>query len=332
MKELKEKLPNNLTVFFGKEGLSMSEANHISDMIKEKNKSVYAEIEQAGVVKETLLFEGEQLITDPKKVNLKEKCLEEGELYAISSWLREAVKSKEQLINFVKNKKEVDLVEFFGLGLPKTPSEQGVLEPKMKEVIPPTEYTEWDIIGEMNIAERAEYYSVEAKSAHIGKKIHNKGKISQLRDEILNFKNFRMVTYNGQNGTRDYAVKRELKYNINEINDIFFYLQKKHREYEQKLNFYKADIKNKLATKNAEEKARYSKEYNEAKNVYENEMKEYNAAYKNFSNSYNSIVNEANEMQVNTINEISKWKIVVPNVFKEKIDSLLKDIASTASE
>ncbi len=37
-------LPNSLSVFFGTDGLSMSEANHIANMAKELNKSVAGDI------------------------------------------------------------------------------------------------------------------------------------------------------------------------------------------------------------------------------------------------------------------------------------------------
>lgn len=330
MENIKNKLPKKLTVFFGNDGLSMSEANYIANLIKEMNKTIKSEIEQVKSAKESFLYDGETITRDSVKIDLKEKCVEEGELYALSSWLREGIKSKEELLDYVKNiNKDDELIRFFDLELPKTPEELGVNPPVMKPIVSPKNYTEDDIIGEMNIAERAEYYSLEAKAAHIGKKIHDNGKISKLREEILNFQDFKVETYNCNGGTKDCIVKREKKYTNTEIDETFFFLQNKHREYEKKLNFYKARIKNDLSDKNAKEMARYSKEYNDAKKEYDNKTLEYNSAYINFKNTFNSLLNEASEKRVKLLNDISKWKIVIPNMHKENVDKIL---ALTASE
>jgi hypothetical protein len=346
-------LPNHLNVFFSTTGLTMSEANHVANIAKELAIGIQAQIENTSEVKETVDYSGKEIeLTSSKKIdNLQELCMKEGEIYGLAAWLREGIKAKEIANKYLA---DLDVSKFLSNDEAKIFNEKPEQpeypeKPKYPDYpdvpdypVMPELFSEISIIGEFNIKERAEYYILEAKAAHLGKKIHNDGKITTMRKELHNFKAFRVQNFNWGQGTRDYPVKREQLYTIQEIDDLFFFLQKEHREVEKRLNYYKARIKNDINLKNQKLLADYNIKYSKVRREIELIDTKYNQDITAIDTKYNQAVELLNikfnqehkvwqakasemtilaeERRLHDINTLANLKIAIPNELQNVLD------------
>jgi len=305
------------TKFFTTEtGLSMSEANHIANLAKEIAEVTNTEIVSSGAVKETVSWLGKDIvIKDPKKIDLNALAIKEGELYAVSAWLRSAINTKEKNLEFLKGA----ISDYFKLDTDE------VLEfkeraPEQKLISPLEHFTEADVLHSWTIAEIADYYAVEASAAHLGKKIHKAGFLSILRKDVLNFTPFRTQSFKDKGLDTDQPVVRTLVYSPEEINKIFFDLQDKHRSFEQKLNWYKARIKNELAVLNTNERVRYTKDAQIANEEYQMAKSAYDLKRQAYLTKSNLYQNELEKRRIAEVTRVSALKIVVPIELEKTID------------
>lgn len=297
-------LPTKHTVFFTAEGesVSMSEANHVANLCGEISKSLASSIQSAGAFQETVNVDGNCVVLrNPSKIDLVEASTKEGEVYALSAWLREGIKAKDALLNLVQG---ADTDKFANEG--EFPTYK-IPNPPQLQI-----FTEDDAIGEFTIAERAEYYRLEAFAAHIGKRIHSSNKedgvVAKVRDQVISFTPSRMVRFESGPGPKDYPSTCTLIYTTEEVDKAFFSLQELHREYNSKLNAFKARIKNLMTLRNTE----YRKAYNQALNEYESVQESYRA-------SINKFRSQMEERRLALVKQIAGYKIVIPNVL---IDTL----------
>lgn len=312
-------LPKKLLVFFGDKGLSNSEANHQANMTKEIAEGVGREIDSLSSVHETLSYDGgKDIVLDSNEAvdleQLKINAQVEGKLYALSAWLREAVKAKMLLLQIVKQASN----GAFMIEDEKFPAldEQ---PPLFITPVKPAAKTEEDVIGDMDIKERAEYLTLEATAAHLGKKIHKGGKISVLRKDIQDFVPVRFTTKNSGTGAKDYPISRVLLYEPDAFDKVFFALQAEHRAAEQKLNGYKARIQNEVTVYNATVEKEYSATYNEARLIHDKLVSEYNAKHQSIQKEQQAFISLLESRRLEATKEISGWKIVVPNDLEEML-------------
>jgi len=309
---------NHLMVFFAKNGLTSSEANHQANMTKEVCEKIARDLESTSSAKEILIYDNNvdiDLDSNHRIDNLEDICKKEGELYAISAWLREAIKAKEILLKYFNDlhwslflDSETESVSYFTVEQP--------IEPNYDPIF----VTEQDIIGEMSIADRAEYLRCESIAAHLGKKLHSRGLITIIRKQIQKFIPTRFHSLNNGNGVKDFPVLRKKLYEIDEFEKIFFSLQEEHRSAEQKLNWFKANIKNEVTLRNA---AITAKE----KEKYQDEIDQYNIAIRNWNDEKSKhdqkitiLKSSAEERRLRKIKEISELKIIIP----EKLQTVLE--------
>jgi hypothetical protein len=299
-------------IFFAYEGLSQSEANHQANMVKQIAASVSARLNQIGAVKEVIEFEGKSHRMDSSvsmdKESLIQLAQEEGKMYALSAWLREAVKTKQELIEMARK------VANSSYMLPdeKFPA----LEEQPPIFIEPVKtpaVTEQDIFGEMNIKERADYYTQEALAAHLGKKLHEGGLFDIVRKGLQNFIPIRFHELSNGQGRKAYPVTREKLFTDVTFDEVFFTLQREHRAAEQALNAYKARIQNEVTLRNAQIEKDYSDAYNKARVAYQKELADYNERMQNTQKQQESFIATLEARRLEKVKDISAWKIVVPN-------------------
>lgn len=278
-----------MTKYLGTKGLTSSEANYTANIVKELCEKTAQEIKQMTLFKGVIHFQGKE--NDYNKVykvdNLQEKCMQEGNLYALSAWLREAIKSKDSLVtknisnNFEKELKQLPIA------------------PKLVN-----SSTEEEIKNGLPIDELAEFLMYEAKAAHLGKKVHPGGIFETWFNLI---KNIPRTQINPDN--KDYVVFFEQEVNESSLYEIFFSLQKEYREAEQKVNYYKSKVKDLLNQKSQEINAVNQKALNEYKN-------ECNEIY-----IYNAIVQEEIEtLRGQKLKEIAELKIIIPFSLQATLD------------
>jgi hypothetical protein len=322
-----ELLPKKQKVFFAEKGVTASEADHKSNMIKERAEAIEAEFGNTAAYTAIMTFEGDEKVNLDKFVTIKveELALKQGEMYALSSWLREAVKAKNAMLTFIQ-----------GLPVQKFTLEDEKEEvPKFTMEHPPVKYptnfppvTEDDVIGTFTVAERAEYLSLNSHASHLGKKLHHVGKITSIRRDLQKgtITDFKELP-NG-NGMKTYIVKKTPLYNLEEFNKVFFDLQEKHRSFEQRLNYYKARIANEVTDGNAKIKQIYANEARALQLEYAEAIRPYNDAHKQYSADmleYNTLLEKR---RLELIKHISGLKIVIP----EKLQHIIDETAAKKEE
>lgn len=300
---------DNCEKFFGKSGYTSTSANYIANKAKE-----IAE----GCLSDNLTF----LTTKVKSLNnnlesvverglneeqfntLIERKLMVAKLNGLISWMREAIKAKETMLNLTENKTflvwmrenhpDVD-VKTFGAEITKNEYPEDI---RMTS-------DQW-AMNNMSVKEINEYLYLLAACSTIGKFIHPNGEYAKARKKALD-----MV---GTSNIKDYqssTVIYEYESSIpaEMIENKFFELQELHREYQKRLNVIKFNIENEVQ-KLDDKFTMLVDKYEEIEAENENKI---DAAKKKYRSEFN-------EWKIKKLDEIRTLKIVIPNDLKQVVD------------
>lgn len=294
-------------VFFSKDGISSSHANHVSNLLKEQNTLISKRLSGVKAFNYNVVIDQQKHnVTTTSKVETGD-WEKEGRYYALSAWLKEAIKAKNSLLDFYRTCEANEFLE----------GEETV--PEFKEtppvkVSPPNvrAWTELDAIGELSIAERSEYYTLEAYAAHIGKYIHTGGVLSNVKNDLAGgpVVGFHKIVQNGQQ--TEIPMFSTPNFDANQINKEYFELQAKHREYESKLNSYKARIQNRVTEKNAELQKEFTLASVKANNEYNAALNDYHAKMSKFTGELEALNSVLQTRRLEKTREVSAYKIVIP--------------------
>ncbi|GJQ06486.1 hypothetical protein CAPN010_06440 [Capnocytophaga cynodegmi] len=273
--------------YFNTSGLTSSEANYVCERIKERLKPIQNLV--TNIATHTSSLEGEKLDNFKKVENIDEKLEKIGTLYAISAYLRSAIKEKDNRINEISQKilqirqkveEKVEKIDFEALD-------------KLKNI------TIEDFLKTLSLEEVIKYKSCEAKAAHIGKFIHN---FDTLREEITK----KELISLRQVGEKVFKIINVPLYEIEELQVLQEKLLAQHREFESEVNFYKA---------------KFREFENQSKVNYEREFLRISQAQQEKINQL--VVSETAEL-IKIKEEIANFRIVIPNLYKTEIQDLLK--------
>jgi len=200
----------------GAKGLTSSEANHVTNIVKELVKDL-----QIGLTLSTsYITEGDEklpLDENKKNDNWVSDTQKSGKLYGLSAWLKTAIKFKERLLDRIERESFVSTIE----------------SPTL-ESFPAMPYTEFEeYLNQLNTKDRNEYLSAEAMAAHIGKLVHSFDEVRKQSDEFV-------PTSFMRTGERTVAVKSTRLYTNEELSEGFYTLQRQHRKAEKIVNLYKS--------------------------------------------------------------------------------------------
>jgi hypothetical protein len=275
--------------FLDKQGLTLAEANYTANIIKELCEKIANEISRMSLFSSKLIFNGqEKTFNKEYKVdNLETKCMEEGNLYALSAWLREAIKEKNRLLE----QTEYDTFGFIFKVLPAVPA------------LLPTP-TEEDIKKELSVSELSEFLACEAKAAHLGKKVHPNGVFDKWFKDL---KNTPPIQIHPEN--KDYVIYLTQLVFEEDLYKIYFNLQKEYREAESKVNYYKAKIKNLLSDK-----------IREVNNINSETRKAYQEEVDKLNTENHTIRLEIHNKKLEKAKELSELKIIIPNSLQKTMD------------
>lgn len=275
--------------FFNVSGLTSSEANYICERIKERLKPIQDLV--SSIETHTSSIDGEPLDTFTKIDDIGGKLNEIGSLYAISAYLRTAIKEKENRLEIVNKKLNEVLVK----------AEQEVKPIDYEPLNQLRDITIEDYLKTLSLEDVVCYKEAEAKAAHIGKYIHNFDEVrTQLsKKELISFKEV---------GGQVIKVKNTPLYDLSELQQLQELLLAEHREYESEVNFYKTQ---------------FCTYQNNNKLQYEQELQ---CLLQERQAKVNALVVEKTAELTKLKETIANYRIVVPNVYKETITSLLKKI------
>lgn len=274
-------------IFFGEKGITSTSANHISNLCKEwclnlenflNNVSFLNEkVCLIGNVNSTQLSEG---VTEDVLKDIPEKLKTVAEAKSLTAWLREAVKAKTRLTAELNAISLEEWAKLLDKSLPKPPSKECCL-------------TEDTYLSALSVKERNRYYQLETFCAVIGKYIHPDKSFAIARKE-LNDKIIHPNKITGQ-GRDSLIYTYTPTVEANKVEELFFELQKKHREAQAELNSMKFKMESALAIDNTEKQSKYAEE-----------MDKYNG-------TMSAIYEEFRLWKIKKQKDIQELKIVIPN-------------------
>lgn len=289
-------------IFFDETGLTATSANHIANIAKEFITNTEQEMEAVqfyttsigliGQDKESVLHIG----SDAEFVKLiPQKLALVAEAKSLIAWLREAIKAKERLTNEVKAFSLKEYCESHNIEQTKLPKRE-------------TDLTEEEVIATYSIKDRNRFYALEAKAATIGKYIHPSGNYSEARKDLYK----KLNSPKEVNGSgRDMVIRTfQPSVSAEEIDDVFFALQRLHRETQAELNAMKHKVELTI-----------QQDAMEKQNIY-------NAEYQQYAAEQESLLNKLNRFKMEELKRVQAMKIIIPNDLKdiyERMNKIGKD-------
>jgi len=306
------KMQEKNKTFFGENGITSTSANHIANVAKEFVENLQKENAAISFLncdvslmikndsKKTIAFGIKSEMLDKINENLQ-KITKANSLIA---WLREGIKAKEFEMNEIR---KMSFVDYFHnekkIEAPKIPQKDDLDEnDKSKKVYHFVEFD--DVLAELTVKEREEYYALETKCAMIGKFIHPDGSFSKARNELQE-RILKPVAVQGE-GENAMIYEYFPSVEVKDVEDLFFKLQNEHRETQASLNAIKFKIQQKVDEINDKENARFIADTVE----YNNNDKKLNREFDAFKQAKRA--------------ELSKLKIIIPKSLEEVFEILNK--------
>jgi hypothetical protein len=227
--------------------ITKSEANHLKNLCKELADKYSNNMQSLKVYNNTmtLLSSGtsyQTVVGDTIDFNnLRRHIFSICDLFSFSAYLGEEIKRLEKAEQEIKLYGLINYVEDNNITIPESPKY--------------IEYTEEQAIKDMDEADRAQYYGLEAQVAHIGKALHT-GVLYNIKQQIKSIKSSPCDISGTGNDT--IVNKRELSIDPEVFTSFYFDMQNKYRELQKNLNYLKASIKNKVNEENTKRLEAYN--------------------------------------------------------------------------
>ena len=219
-------------------GLSMSQAQSISNMCNQRALEINGKLTSVNNASKHITVDKVTYVEPegvPMPGNVVDLLLEKTTLHACQAFLMEAIRAKDSVL------KEISRREFV-YDVPQPLYERA----KDFDVLEPIE-EDWGW-AQLTDAEYSEYLQVEASAAHIGQFIHHRGVLDRLRHELGSIKGLEwMIIKDGEKT----PVKVTKHHTSEELLALHERLAGMHREFEQRVNYYKAKVKNLVTMENA---------------------------------------------------------------------------------
>ena len=251
----------------GKDGLTVTSANHLANIAKEMYESLEAKLESLKFYSRDYMlavngntYRVENESEKAELETLAETLREIGLLKSLIAYLREAIKAKTELNT------EASFSEYL----------QELVKEGREDLINPTmgdEVKFEDEFAKLTAEQKARYYALEAKCAAIGGYIHPEGGFSKARKAFFEYaKNPVKVEGKGQEAE---ISTYSSGFTAEEVDGVFFCLQKEYRSMQAEFNRLKAEIDEKVADANRDRLS----DALEAKKLWHNSMKMERALY-----------------------------------------------------
>lgn len=293
-------------------GLSMSSAQTVSNMCNQTVREIDNVLGSVNNASKTITIDGKDL-TETEGFKMPENVIDllkdKAKLRATQAFLMEAIKGKDEELKRLKK------LTFDYSKVEEAPDYPDYREYNGKDSV--DEDWGW---SQLSDSEMNEFWEAEAYASHIGQFIHKNGKLDTLRTELTTLKSLEWITVKDGEKTPIQVVKHHSR---EQLFDIHSELSELHRTYEQKVNYFKAKVKNLTSSENARLATELAKAITEV-NVFNNELRNiYNAECKSYSERQAAWTSSRESERELAINAVSLLRITVPSQFKETVDNLL---------
>ena len=226
----------------GKDGLTITSANHLANIAKEMYEALVSKLESLkfysrdymlAIAGKTFRVENE---SEKSELSTLASGLKEiGALKSLIAFLREGIKAKNEMSSDAAFEEHVEELIKSGREDLKKPQAK-------KEVAFEEEFSK------LTAEQKARYYALEAKCATVGSFIHPEGAFAKARKDFLEHtKDPIKVVGKGQEAEINTFIS---SFTAEEIDSVFFELQKEYRNYQAELNKLKAEVEEKVAEAN----------------------------------------------------------------------------------
>jgi len=220
-------------------GLSMSQAQSISNLCNQRALEIQREIDSYNVCSKSIKMNGENYSLEdayPMPSAILELLKEKGRLHATQAFLMEAIKSKNALLE------RIQYTSF---------DSSHIVRPDFSEI--PEPQTLFDVSedwgwAQLTASEHSEYLEAEAMASHLGQFIHNRGKLDKMRREVADLPSIEWLTVKEGEKT---PVRINKHHTSQELLATHEQIASAHRVYEQRVNYFKAKVKNLVSDENA---------------------------------------------------------------------------------
>ena len=292
--------------FFGPVGLTSTSANHYANLAKETARGIHNYLDNVKfyTTKISVIGQEDATISNgmlPEKLSTIPDGLKLiSGLNSLIAFLREAIKEKDRLATEASEWEDKEVHSEFDARYSALLGRR----PVRAEYI-----TKEDIIKSWSIGEQEKYLSLEAEAATLGKYIHEDGCISKARINLMTVTSSPVSVK--ENGRDTIIYRYTPTVTKEEVDDMFFHLQARHREVQAELNGMKKRIDDALDSNKLEVDEAYRLAYQSwsaEKNAMDRELQQ--------------ICEEDSKKRKQLALEVQNLKIAVPNRLKDIFDSL----------
>lgn len=217
----------------------MSQAQSISNLCNQRALEIQRELDSYNVCSKSIRVNGEDYSLEdayPMPSAILELLKEKGRLHATQAFLMEAIKEKDSVINRI---------------ISTTFDHSHIVRPEFPEIPEPIElYDVSEAWGwaQLSASEHSEYLEAEAMASHLGQFIHNRGKLDKMRREVADLPAIEWMSVKEGEKT---PVRINKHHTSQELLATHEQIAAAHRVYEQRVNYYKAKVKNLVSDENA---------------------------------------------------------------------------------
>lgn len=291
-------------------GLSLSQAQSISNLCFQEARDIQSKIENINNCEKTLtLPTGVYIETQgfPIPENIGELLHKKATLHATQAFLMENIQAKSNLIEELKNRKFV-----YNVQKPEEPNLEYFFS---KESV--DEDWGWE---QLTVDEHNEYLESEAYASHYGQFIHKGGKLDKLRNELPKLKTLEWIEIEKDKKT---PLDVSIHHNIDQLGDLHKEFSSIHRDHEQRVNYFKAKVKNLVTIENARIDNENADTQGKVNDVNKKLTRDYVNLINEWQDNYRKSNMEFNAEIQNEIGRVSSLRISVDPRFKPVIDQYL---------
>jgi hypothetical protein len=220
-------------------GLSMSQAQSISNLCNQRALEIQRELDSYNVCSKSIVVgRMNYSLVDayPMPSTILELLKEKGRLHAAQAFLMEAIKEKEYIMNRL-------IHTSFDSSHIVRPEFPAIPEPEIPNNV--LESWGWE---QLSASEHSEFLEADAMAAHLGQFIHNRGKLDRMRREVTDLPSIEWMSVKDGEKT---PVTINKHHTSKELLATHEQIASAHRTYEQRVNYFKAKVKNLVSDENA---------------------------------------------------------------------------------
>ena len=306
-------------------GLSLSQAQSISNLCNQRALEITAKLSGINNYSKTVNHDGKTLtIVVGKELPTDVVALltEKASLHACQAFLMENINAKDSLLKDLKRATaDASSVEF-----PDRPKTVSPLVNQLSEV---TEDWGWSQLSSGDICD---YLEAEAFAAHIGQFIHQPsakgtGTLDTLRRELG--QGIAPIDWMSIKEGEKTPVTITTHHTSEQLLAVHEELAGLHRGYEQRVNFFKAKVKNLTTAENARIAKINADAQNDAEKLNNDANAVYETAVKAANERVRSIQAEFEKTRQAQIKEVAALRINVDGRFQKVVDTFLPKLSDT---